>query len=179
MTIDYDVDTLSGMVPLRQAVFSLGSNLGDRMDYLQGAVDALRATPGLILTAISGVYETRPVGLLDQPDFLNVVVVADSTLASMVMLERALAIEEVFNRVREIPGGPRTVDVDLICVGERRINTEALTLPHPRAHQRAFVLVPWLEADPAAALVGHGPVADLVRATDVDGVLRRDDLRIE
>ena len=179
MTIDYDVDTLSGMVPLRQAVFSLGSNLGDRMDYLQGAVDALRATPGLILTSISGVYETKPVGLLDQPDFLNGVVVADSTLASMVMLERALAIEEVFNRVREIPGGPRTVDVDLICVGERRINTEALTLPHPRAHQRAFVLVPWLEADPAATLVGHGPVAELVRATDVDGVLRRDDLRIE
>lgn len=179
MTFNYDVDTLSGMVPLRQAVFSLGSNLGDRLDYLQGAVDALRATPGLILTSISGVYETTPVGLLDQPDFLNVVVVADSTLASMVMLERALAIEEVFSRVREIPGGPRTVDVDLICVGERRINTEVLTLPHPRAHQRAFVLVPWLEADPAATLVGHGPVADLVQATDIDGVLRRDDLRIE
>ena len=97
----------------------------------------------------------------------------------MVMLERALAIEEVFNRVREIPGGPRTVDVDVICVGERRINTEALTLPHPRAHLRAFVLVPWLEADPSASLVGHGPVAELVRNTDTSGVVRRTDLRIE
>jgi 2-amino-4-hydroxy-6-hydroxymethyldihydropteridine diphosphokinase len=85
----------------------------------------------------------------------------------------------VFNRVREIPGGPRTVDVDVICVGERRINTEALTLPHPRAHQRAFVLVPWLEADPSATLVGHGRVADLVQAIDSSGVVRRDDLRIE
>lgn len=179
MTIDFDVDTLSGMVPLRQAVFSLGSNLGDRMEYLQGAVDALRATPGLVLTSVSGVYETKPVGLLDQPDFLNVVVVADSTLASMVMLERALAIEEVFNRVREIPGGPRTVDVDLICVGERRINSEVLTLPHPRAHERAFVLVPWLEADPSAVLIGHGRVAELVKATDASGVVRRADLRIE
>lgn len=179
MTIDFDVDTLSGMVPLRQAVFSLGSNLGDRMEYLQGAVDALRATPGLELASISGVYETKPVGLVEQPDFLNVVVVADSTLASMVMLERALAIEDVFNRVREVPGGPRTVDVDLICVGERRINTAALTLPHPRAHLRAFVLVPWLEADPGASLVGHGAVAELVASLDRSGVVRRNDLRIE
>ena len=69
MTIDFDVDTLSGMVPLRQAVFSLGSNLGDRMEFLQGAVDALRATPGLTISSISGVYETRPVGLLDQARF--------------------------------------------------------------------------------------------------------------
>lgn len=104
-----DVDTLSGMAPLRVAVFSLGSNLGDRLDYLQGAVNALRATPGLKITGISSVYETTPVGNVDQPDFLNLVVVTESTLASMVMLERALrhqpdAREGVLDRQRR-PGG--------------------------------------------------------------------------
>jgi len=174
-----DVDTLSGMAPLRVAVFSLGSNLGDRFEYLQGAANALRATPGLKITGISSVYETTPVGLVDQPDFLNIVVVTESTLASMVMLERALAIEDAFSRVRLVPGGPRTVDVDLIAVGDRVLNGETLTLPHPRAHERAFVLVPWLEVEPDAELVGHGRIADLLPGLDASGVRRRDDLRVE
>lgn len=180
MTEPYlDLDTLSGMAPLRVATFSLGSNLGDRLDYLQGAVSALRATPGLVVTGISAVYETTPVGLLDQPDFLNVVVVADSTLASTVMLERALAIEDAFDRVRLVPGGPRTVDVDLIAVGDRRLANDFITLPHPRAHERAFVLLPWLEVDPDAVLVGHGRIADLLAGLDTSGVRRREDLQVE
>jgi len=174
-----DVDTLSEMSPLRTAVFSLGSNIEDRFEHLQGAVNHLRATPGMTIAAISSVYETTPVGTVEQADFLNLVVIADSTLASTVMLERALAIEDAFERVRLVPGGPRTVDVDLIAVGDRRIDNDFLTLPHPRAHERGFVLVPWLEADPYATLVGHGPVAELVRTVDVSGVRRRDDLRIE
>lgn len=174
-----DVDTLSGMAPLRVAVFSLGSNLGDRFEYLQGAVGALRATPGLKITGVSSVYETTPVGLVEQPDFLNIVVVAESTLPSMVMLERALAIEDAYSRVRVVPGGPRTVDVDLIAVGDRVLNGENLTLPHPRAHERAFVLAPWLEVEPEAELVGHGRVADLLAGLDATGVRRRDDLRVE
>mgnify|MGYP000922300695 FL=1 len=174
-----DVDTLSGMAPLRVGVFSLGSNLGDRLDYLQGAVNALRATPGLKITGISSVYETTPVGNVDQPDFLNLVVVTESTLPSMVMLERALAIEDAFARVRLVPQGPRTVDVDLIAVGDRVLNGEHLTLPHPRAHERAFVLVPWHEVEPDAVLVGHGRIADLLAGLDASGVQRRDDLRID
>lgn len=174
-----DVDTLSGMAPLRVAVFSLGSNLGDRFEYLQGAVGALRATPGLRITGVSSVYETTPVGLVEQPDFLNIVVVTESTLPSMVMLERALAIEDAYSRVRVVPGGPRTVDVDLIAVGDRVLNGENLTLPHPRAHERAFVLAPWLEVEPDAELVGHGRVADLLAGLDATGVRRRDDLRVE
>ena len=172
-----DVDTLSGMAPLRVAVFSLGSNLGDRFEYLQGAVGALRATPCLKITGVSSVYETTPVGLVEQPDFLNIVVVTESTLPSMVMLERALAIEDAYSRVRVVPGGPRTVDVDLIAVGDRVLNGENLTLPHPRAHERAFVLAPWLEVEPDAELVGHGRVADLLAGLDATGVHRRDDLR--
>jgi len=174
-----DVDTLSGMAPLRVAVFSLGSNLGERFDYLQGATNALRATPGLKVTDISSVYETTPVGLVDQPDFLNIVVLTESTLPSMVMLERALAIEDAYSRVRVVAGGPRTVDVDLIAVGDRQIATESLTLPHPRAHERAFVLLPWHEVDPDASIVGHGRVADLLTGLDDSGVKRRDDLRVE
>ena len=174
-----DVDTLSGMAPLRVAVFSLGSNLGERFEYLQGATNALRATPGLTVTDISSVYETTPVGLVDQPDFLNIVVLTESTLPSMVMLERALAIEDAYSRVRLVPGGPRTVDVDLIAVADRQIATDVLTLPHPRAHQRAFVLLPWQELDPEATIVGHGRVADLLTGLDHSGVRRRDDLRVE
>lgn len=180
MSTDYlDIDTLSGMSPLREAVFSLGSNLGDRFAYLQGAVNHLRATPGLTITRISSVYETKAVGLVDQPDFLNLILTADSSLASTVMLDRAMAIEEAFDRVREVPGGPRTVDVDLIAVGQRELSSELLTLPHPRAHERAFVLMPWSEIDPDAELVGHGRVADLLTKLDRGGVQRRDDLRVE
>ncbi|MFT4216923.1 MAG: 2-amino-4-hydroxy-6-hydroxymethyldihydropteridine diphosphokinase [Micropruina sp.] len=178
--LDFDVDTLSGMVPLRQVVFSLGSNLGDRLAHLQGAVDLLRMTPTLTIVDVSSVYETAPVGtVLDQPDFLNIVVRADSTLASLVLLERAQAIEENFQRTREVPGGARTLDVDLVVVGNRVKNTPVLTLPHPRAHERAFVLLPWLEIDPAAVVPERGPVADLLRDVDTSGVRRRDDLAID
>ncbi|MEA4944902.1 MAG: 2-amino-4-hydroxy-6-hydroxymethyldihydropteridine diphosphokinase [Propionicimonas sp.] len=177
--LDFDVDTLSGMAPLRPVTYSLGSNLGDRMEYLQTAVNLLRMTPGLKITGVSSVYETDPVGLLDQPDFLNIVVLADSTLASTVMLERAHAIEDGLERVRTVVNGPRTIDIDLIAVGDRVLGNEFITLPHPRAHQRAFVLVPWLELDPAAHLVGRGRVADLVAGLDTSGVRRRDDLVIE
>lgn len=177
--LDFDVDTLSGMSPLRMVTYSLGSNLGDRVDYLQGATDLLRATPGLRLTAVSSVYETDPVGPVEQPDFLNIIVLAESSLACLVMLERAHAIENGFGRVRAVPFGPRTIDVDLIAVGDRVITSETLVLPHPRAHERAFVLVPWLEVDPTAELVGHGPVADLVAGLDTSAVRLRKDLVID
>ena len=178
--LDFDVNTLSGMLPVRSVVFSVGSNLGDRLAYLQGAVDLLRTTPTLTIVDVSPVYETTPVGpVTDQPDFLNIVVRADSTLASLVLLERAQAIEKNFRRTREVPGGARTLDVDLVTVGDRVKNTPVLTLPHPRAHERAFVLVPWLAIDPAATLPERGPVADLLRDVDTSGVRRRDDLAID
>lgn len=165
-----DLDTLSGLKPLRRVVFSLGSNLGDSLDTLQGAVDALGATPDLIVTDVSHVYETDPVGVADQPNFLNLVVLAETTMPSMVLLERALAIEDAFMRVRAERWGPRTLDIDLILVGDRVRNDETLILPHPRAHERAFVLVPWLDVDPTAELPGYGRVADLVTHLDTSGV---------
>lgn len=164
----FDFET-SGMKPLRQVVFSLGSNIDDRLGYLQAGFDSLRATPDVIVTAVSGVYETVAVGE-PQPDFLNIVVVGDTTLASIVLLERALAIEEALGRPAVHTSGPRTIDVDLVTVGTRVLHRDRLTLPHPRAHERAFVLVPWLEIDPQAALPIHGPVQDLIAGVDTTGV---------
>lgn len=177
-----DADTLTGeMRPIRQLVVSLGSNLGERIDNLQGAVRALADTPDVWVTGVSPVYETEPVDAPEGSDnFLNAVVLADTTLAASRLMDRALAIEDAFDRERsEVKNAPRTLDVDLIVVGDRRSDDDALRLPHPRAAQRAFVLRPWLDVDPSADLLGHGPVADLLAAVGEAGVERRDDLVLD
>jgi 2-amino-4-hydroxy-6-hydroxymethyldihydropteridine diphosphokinase len=167
------------MHPIRRCVVSVGSNLGERLANLQGAVSSLADTPEVWLTAVSPVYETSPV---DAPegsrDFLNAVVLADTTLSARTLLERALAIEDAYGRERSEPGAPRTLDVDLIVVGDRRANQDELVLPHPKAHERGFVLAPWNDIEPDAELIDHGPVAELLEKTGTDGVTRRDDLSL-
>ena len=177
-----DADTLTGeMRPIRRAVLALGSNLGERMDNLQGAVRALADTPEVWVTGVSPVYETDPVDAPDGSDqFLNAVVLADTTLAATRLLDRALAIEDAFDRERsEVKNAPRTLDVDLIVVGDRRADDDQLRLPHPRAAERAFVLRPWLDIDPQAEFPDQGPVADLLSAVGEGGIPRRDDLVLE
>jgi 2-amino-4-hydroxy-6-hydroxymethyldihydropteridine diphosphokinase len=177
-----DADTLTGeMRPIRQLVVSLGSNLGERFDNLQGAVRALADTPEVWVTGVSPIYETAPVDAPDGSDnFLNAIILADTTLAATRLLDRAQAIEDAFDRQRsEVKNSPRTLDVDLIVLGDRRSDDDVLRLPHPRAAERAFVLRPWLDIDPEAELLGHGPVADLLAAVGEDGVARRDDLSLE
>jgi 2-amino-4-hydroxy-6-hydroxymethyldihydropteridine diphosphokinase len=175
-----DTDTLSGMKPLRKVVYSLGSNLGDRLGNLQGAVDALRDTPDVIVVDVSPVYETSPVGgPEDSPDFLNLVVVAETTLEPRTLLERAQAIEDAYGRVREGRWAPRTLDVDLIMVGSAVVDTDDLRLPHPLAHERGFVLVPWLAVDPTGEVPGQGTLAALAESVGDDGITRRDDLVID
>jgi 2-amino-4-hydroxy-6-hydroxymethyldihydropteridine diphosphokinase len=178
-----DTDSLTGeMHPIRRIVVALGSNLGERLTALQGAVDALADTPDLFLTGVSPVYESEPVDspVEDAPMFLNAVVLADTTLPAARLMERALAIEDAFDRERsDIRNAPRTLDVDLIVVGDRRADDDFLRLPHPRAHQRAFVLQPWHDLEPDAELPDHGPIADLLAATNGAGVSRRDDLVLE
>lgn len=172
-----DADTLSGMKPLRKVVYMLGSNLGDRLDNLQGAIDELAATPDVIIVDVSSVYETAAVGgPADNPPFLNAAVVAETTLEPRTLLERALAIEDAFDRVREEANGPRTLDVDLLVVGNTVLDSDELTLPHPRAHQRAFVLVPWVEIDPAAEIPEKGPIKDLLAGLDRSGVTRSEEV---
>jgi len=176
-----DADTLSGMKPLRKVVYSIGSNLGDRLGNVQGAVDAISDTPDVIVVDVSSVYETTPVGgPADSPLFLNIVVVAETTLEPQTLVERAFAIEEAYGRARDDERwGPRTLDVDLIMVGNAIVDQEDLRLPHPLAHQRAFVLVPWYEVDPTAEIVGKGAIGDLLSNADASGVVRRDDLVID
>jgi 2-amino-4-hydroxy-6-hydroxymethyldihydropteridine diphosphokinase len=156
---------------------SIGSNLGDRLARLQLAVDALR--PWLI--AASPVYETAPWGPVPQPNYLNaVLLVRDEAAEPREWLQRARAAESAAGRAREQRWGPRTLDVDIVAVDDVRSDDPELTLPHPRAAQRAFVLVPWLAADPSAQLNGLA-VADLVAALpagEVGGVRLVPDQRV-
>ncbi|MFE3286813.1 2-amino-4-hydroxy-6-hydroxymethyldihydropteridine diphosphokinase [Streptomyces sp. NPDC059233] len=162
------------------AVVALGANLGNRLETLQGAIDALGDTPGLRVKAVSPVYETEPWGVEPgtQPSYLNAVVRIRTTLPPSSLLERAQAVEEAFHRVREERWGPRTIDVDIVSYAEVVSDDPVLTLPHPRAHQRAFVLAPWHDIDPEAVIPGHGPVAALLATIGLSGVTPRTDLEL-
>lgn len=165
---------------IHKVVFSLGSNVGDRKRQLQQALQALARIPETALISASSVYETEPVGLTDQPAFLNMVVLGASALTPRVLLDRCRDIESTQGRDRSGPRwGPRTMDIDLICAGSYRLDSADLILPHPRAHERAFVLVPWAEVDPLAVLPGHGKVIDLAAGVGAAGVTKREDLVIE
>ncbi|MET9773359.1 2-amino-4-hydroxy-6-hydroxymethyldihydropteridine diphosphokinase [Streptomyces sp. NPDC006367] len=164
----------------KRAVIALGSNLGNRLETLQAAVDALEETPGVRVKGVSPVYETEPWGVEPgtQPSYFNAVVVLKTTLPPSSLLERAHAVEEAFRRVRDERWGPRTLDVDIITYAGTVSDDPHLTLPHPRAHQRAFVLAPWHDVDPEAHLPGHGPVAALLDAVTREGVTLRADLEL-
>ncbi|HYN95388.1 MAG TPA: 2-amino-4-hydroxy-6-hydroxymethyldihydropteridine diphosphokinase [Pilimelia sp.] len=172
---------------MSRALLSLGSNQGDRLAHLRGAVAGLRD----VLLLVSGVYETPPWGDADQPAYLNAAaLVAAPGAAPRAWLERARALEEAAGRVRD-PGrrfGPRTLDVDVIAVwdgGDEPVLSDdpELTLPHPRAHLRAFVLRPWIDIQPYGRLAGHGWLTDLLQAdpvaADVPDVRPRPDLTLE
>ena len=152
---------------MTRAVLSIGSNLGDRLAHLRTAVDVLR--PWLV--AASTVVETPPWGPVEQPSYLNAVLVVDDPAAAPAdWLARAHEAEQRADRTREVRWGPRTLDVDVVAVtgpdGEIRSDDPVLTLPHPRSRERAFVLVPWLDVDPDAR-IGDDAVADLLaRLTD-------------
>jgi len=170
-----------------RAVLSIGSNLGDRYAHLRAAVDAL----GDSAVLVSGVYETPPWGDAEQPPYLNAVVLAvDLAADPRAWLERCRSLETAAGRVRDPQRrfGPRTLDVDVIAVwgedGEPVLSDDPeLTLPHPRAHERAFVLKPWLDLQPYAHLPGRGRVADLLHGpgltADADAMTPRPDLPLE
>jgi 2-amino-4-hydroxy-6-hydroxymethyldihydropteridine diphosphokinase len=170
-----------------RAVLSLGSNLGDRYAHLRHAVDLLGRT--VVLT--SGVYETPPWGDVAQPAYLNAVVMAvDPAAGPRDWLARARAAETAEGRVRDPARrfGPRTLDVDVVAVWRPdgtpvTSDDPVLTLPHPRAHLRAFVLRPWIDIEPYAVLPGHGALTDLLArpalAADAAALKPRPDLALE
>lgn len=155
-----------------RAYVALGSNLGDPQATVQAALQALKALPGSALVAVSSLYRTAPVGLKNQPDFINAVAALDTQLSAEDLLGALFAIEERFGRKREFHHAPRTLDLDLLLHGSETRSTARLTLPHPRMHERAFVLLPLVEIAPEATIPGHGPAAALLHGVS-DQVLAR------
>jgi dihydroneopterin aldolase/2-amino-4-hydroxy-6-hydroxymethyldihydropteridine diphosphokinase len=161
------MDTVSSVGRRRDgAVLALGSNIADRLGHLRAAVASIAAEHGII--AASGVYETAPVGGPEQDDYLNAVVLVPPARPRE-LLDLARRCETRAHRVRTRRWGPRTLDVDVIACGDVRSEDPEILLPHPRAHERAFVCVPWLEVDPGAVLTGRGRLAGLVAAMVADG----------
>lgn len=138
------------------AYLGLGSNLGDRLGHLRRAVELLRAHPDIRITGVSSIYETAPVGPVEQPDFLNMVVAAETTLSPEKLLSVTQEIEKRLHRVRTIRWGPRTLDIDILLYGDLTLHREGLILPHPRMEERAFVLIPLLEVAGNLRIPGSG-----------------------
>ncbi|GHD10775.1 2-amino-4-hydroxy-6-hydroxymethyldihydropteridine diphosphokinase [Zhihengliuella salsuginis] len=150
------------------AVLALGSNLGERGDTLSNAVGDLIAHPGVRLIQVSEVVQTKPVGGPEgQPDFLNMVMEIETSLDPLELLAHCQDVENRHHRVREVRWGPRTLDVDIITHDQTRLDTEKLTIPHPRAAERAFVLQPWAWMDPEATLGGVSVAALAAQAADL------------
>jgi 2-amino-4-hydroxy-6-hydroxymethyldihydropteridine diphosphokinase len=154
-----------------RAILSLGSNLGERATTLRAAIADLEATEGIIVVAVSTMVETpalKPDGIdREAPAYLNLVAAIETTLEPLQLIAQTARIEQNHGRVRDAVWGDRTLDIDIVSMGELELSTETLTLPHPRASGRSFVLVPWLELDPFAALPGIGPVDELPAAHEV------------
>lgn len=147
---------------MTRAYVALGANLGDPVETVLAAIEALRDLPNSQLLASSSLYRTAPVGLRNQPDFINAVVSIETLLGPHQLLDELFAIEARFGRRRSIPNAPRTLDLDLLLHGETICDSAELTLPHPRMHERAFVLAPLAEIAPALTLPIHGRIADLL-----------------
>lgn len=152
------------------AVIALGSNLGESRDTLSTAVAELADQPGVRLKAVSPVVRTRPVGGPEQPDYLNLVISVETDLEPHDLLAHCQSVENAHHRERVVRWGPRTLDVDIITYGDLVLDDEDLTLPHPRAAGRAFVLQPWAWMDPQATLGGESVAELAARAEDLPGL---------
>lgn len=144
-----------------KAVIALGSNLGNRELYIDSAVAELAKV--IEITHLSTNHETDPVGGPEQPKYLNAIAIAETELDPRELMIIMLEIENRLGRKREVHWGPRTIDLDLIVFGDEVIDSEVLVLPHPRAHERKFVLEPWLEIDPGAYIPGIGEIESILQ----------------
>lgn len=151
---------------MARAYVGLGSNLGDREATIRAAVDALASEPGVAVVAVSAFLDTEPVGYADQPRFLNGAAAVDTELSARDLLAALLAVERRFGRSRDgaIPQGPRTLDLDLLLYGDAEIDEPGLTVPHPRMHERRFVLGPLAQLAPGLEVPGKGRVETLLAA---------------
>ena len=165
---------MTGNEPAAIAFVGLGSNLADPLVQVRQALVELESIPGTWVTACSSLYRTSPIGYLEQPDFINAVASLQTTLKPQALLAALLAIENRHGRRRAVRNAQRTLDLDLLLYGEEVIDQDGLTLPHPRLHERAFVLAPLAEIAPDAMVPGRGRVQDLLARVDCNGVTRID-----
>ena len=154
------------------AYIGLGANLDDPAAQVELAMDELARLPESRLTARSSLYASAPVGYAEQPDFINAVAVLETRLSPRALLEAMLGIEHHHGRNRTFRNAPRTLDLDLLLYGDAHFHEANLTLPHPRMHERAFVLQPLIEIDPRAEIPGRGPAAALLAACRAQRVER-------
>ncbi|HLE67732.1 MAG TPA: 2-amino-4-hydroxy-6-hydroxymethyldihydropteridine diphosphokinase [Burkholderiales bacterium] len=154
------------------AYVGLGANLGEPRRQLFAAFDELGRIPGTRVTARSSLFRSAPIGYADQPDFVNAVAKLETDLRPRELFAALQQIEHAHGRERSFRNAPRTLDLDLLLYGGERIDTPALIVPHPRMHERAFVLAPLLELDPAAVIPGRGSAAELLRACAMQPVER-------
>lgn len=160
------------------AVLSIGSNLGNTFEHLQTAVTKISSHPKITNVRTSSLYKTAPVGGVEQDDFLNAVVEMETELSAPQLLEFAQQLENEAARVREVRWGPRTLDVDILTYGLEISATEALTIPHPRIAERAFVIVPWFELNPDAQIPAVGSLKDVYERISKDGVQLNSDMEL-
>lgn len=154
------------------AYVALGSNLEDPVRQLERGLEALAALPGTRVVRASSFYRSAPVGYADQPDFVNAVAEVETALAPRALLEALLAIERRHGRVRDFPNAPRTLDLDIVAYGDAVVDEPGLAIPHPRLHERAFVMVPLEEIAPHAVIPGRGTVRDLAARVERASVTR-------
>ncbi len=148
------------------AYIGLGSNLGDRQLYIYRGVESLHRHPLLTVERCSSLYETAPVGLTDQPYFLNMVVMVRTELNPLELLDLLLQVEQSLGRVRDIRWGPRTIDLDLLIYGNMSVQADRLELPHPRMRERAFVLIPLIEIWEQDEVPDHSSILQAYEYTD-------------
>lgn len=154
------------------AHIGLGANLDDPEQQVRAALDELAVTPGLTLERRSSLYRTAPIGYDNQPDFINAVARVRTTLTPQALLDALLDIERRHGRVREFLNAPRTLDLDVLLYEDRQISTDTLNVPHPRAHLRAFVLLPLLEVSPEVVIPGIGPASDFLAQVQDQAISR-------
>lgn len=157
---------------MSRAVIALGSNLENPVQQVEASLAAIAALPGVALLRRSSCYQTAPVGYADQPDFINAVCEVETTLAPQALLAALLEVEQAFGRVRTFRNAPRVLDLDLLLVEGVVLDTAFLTLPHPRMHQRAFVMLPLAEMAADMQIGAHGAAADIAAGLDPAGVKR-------
>jgi len=158
--------------PTVTAVVAIGSNLDDPEAHVRRAFADLAALPDTWVTARSPLYRTAPVGLAEQPEFVNACARLETRLAPRALLEALLAIERAHGRVRTVPNGPRTLDLDIVLYGGASVAEPGLAVPHPRAHERAFVLAPLVDVWPEALIPGRGAARELLAKAGMEGVRR-------